>query len=386
MATRSMGTRRLNGEGACRRHLRTAGHRKDASGSRAGAGSWCRGRRGSIRELRRRWRSRCSSARRGRHGDDARPARPRRPRCGEPRASRRRRSCRPRACEHVGTRARDVAHGVSRHPHRELRPLDTAAIAELAESIAGDAAVSLPARCRAGRDRRHSAARSTRSLRSGCEPRRAAGWNRRRCVPPSAVRSCAPHRPTSRTASSTSSELWAGSEGDAGAPGNVCPYKGLASFDVADADTFFGREQLVAELVARMPGATLLGVVGPSGSGKSSIVRAGLSAALARGALPGSEEWVQVVIRPGEHPLDELGQARRRREGREALARHRSARGGLHALQRRGRACAVPRRASRVPLRTRPSSSPSGPTSTAALRPSARSRASSPRITFLSAR
>ena len=55
----------------------------------------------------------------------------------------------------------------------------------------------------------------------------------------------------------------------------VCPFKGLASFDVADADSFYGREQVVAELVARLPGATLLGVVGPSGSGKSSIVRAG---------------------------------------------------------------------------------------------------------------
>ena len=99
----------------------------------------------------------------------------------------------------------------------------------------------------------------------------------------------------------------------------VCPFKGLASFDVADADSFFGREQLVAELVARLPGATLLGVVGPSGSGKSSIVRAGLSAALGTGALPGSENWVQVVIRPGDHPLDELARARRGREGSRLL-------------------------------------------------------------------
>jgi WD40 repeat protein/DNA-binding SARP family transcriptional activator len=86
----------------------------------------------------------------------------------------------------------------------------------------------------------------------------------------------------------------------------VCPFKGLASFDVADAEYFFGRERLVAEVVARLVGAPLLGVVGPSGSGKSSVVRAGLLPALAAGVLPGSDEWSQVLIRPGEHPLHEL--------------------------------------------------------------------------------
>ena len=69
----------------------------------------------------------------------------------------------------------------------------------------------------------------------------------------------------------------------------VCPFKGLASFDVADAAFFFGRERLVAEMVARLVGAPLLGVVGPSGSGKSSVVRAGLLPELASGVLPGSE-------------------------------------------------------------------------------------------------
>jgi WD40 repeat protein len=89
----------------------------------------------------------------------------------------------------------------------------------------------------------------------------------------------------------------------------VCPFKGLASFDVADAPYFFGREQLVAELVARSVGAPLLGVVGPSGSGKSSVVRAGLLPALAGGVLPDSEHWTQVLVRPGEHPLRELRDA-----------------------------------------------------------------------------
>ncbi len=86
----------------------------------------------------------------------------------------------------------------------------------------------------------------------------------------------------------------------------VCPFKGLASFEPADADYFFGRERLIAELVARLVGPPFLGIVGPSGSGKSSVLRAGLLPALAGGVLPGSERWRRVLIRPGERPLDEL--------------------------------------------------------------------------------
>ena len=86
----------------------------------------------------------------------------------------------------------------------------------------------------------------------------------------------------------------------------VCPFKGLASFEVADAPYFFGREQLVAQLIARLVGAPMLGVIGPSGSGKSSVVQAGLLPALADGVLPGSEGWRQVVIRPGEQPMRAL--------------------------------------------------------------------------------
>jgi WD40 repeat protein/DNA-binding SARP family transcriptional activator len=89
----------------------------------------------------------------------------------------------------------------------------------------------------------------------------------------------------------------------------VCPFKGLASFEISDAPYFFGRERLVAQLVARLVGAPLLAVVGPSGSGKSSVLRAGLLPALAGGVLPGSEGWGQIVIRPGEHPLQELSGA-----------------------------------------------------------------------------
>ena len=95
--------------------------------------------------------------------------------------------------------------------------------------------------------------------------------------------------------------------GDRRLPG--CPFKGLASFDVEDAAVFFGRERLVADMVARLPGARLMGVVGPSGSGKTSAMRAGLLATLAAGVLPGSESWPLVVIRPGHRPMHTLEQA-----------------------------------------------------------------------------
>jgi WD40 repeat protein/serine/threonine protein kinase/DNA-binding SARP family transcriptional activator len=101
------------------------------------------------------------------------------------------------------------------------------------------------------------------------------------------------------------------------------PFKGLRAFLEADADDFFGREALTQRLVRRLcaedgtpptnipfapPGnaSRFLAVVGASGSGKSSVVRAGLVPALRRGALPGSEEWFVVQMLPGSHPLEEL--------------------------------------------------------------------------------
>ncbi len=102
--------------------------------------------------------------------------------------------------------------------------------------------------------------------------------------------------------------LYRGDEDGAPLPA-VCPFLGLATFDAAHADYFFGRERLVADLVARLVGSPLLAVVGPSGSGKSSAVRAGLLPALAGGVLPGSEGWAQAVMRPGAQPLGELERA-----------------------------------------------------------------------------
>ena len=81
---------------------------------------------------------------------------------------------------------------------------------------------------------------------------------------------------------------------------DVCPFKGLAPFEAGDAEFFFGRERLVDELVARLADAPLLAVVGPSGSGKSSLLRAGLLAALGREGL---------LLRPSERRASELGAA-----------------------------------------------------------------------------
>jgi WD40 repeat protein/class 3 adenylate cyclase len=84
------------------------------------------------------------------------------------------------------------------------------------------------------------------------------------------------------------------------------PYKGLRAFEEADAADFFGREALTEHLIDRLHGSRFLAVVGPSGSGKSSVVRAGLVPAVRRGALPGSESWRIVEMCPGAYPLEEL--------------------------------------------------------------------------------
>lgn len=93
------------------------------------------------------------------------------------------------------------------------------------------------------------------------------------------------------------------------------PYLGLRSFDAADAHTFFGRERLVERLITRF-GSTgskgrFIAIVGPSGSGKSSVAKAGLLPALRGGALVGSDTWFTTTMTPGSHPFEELESALR---------------------------------------------------------------------------
>jgi WD40 repeat protein/transcriptional regulator with XRE-family HTH domain len=90
------------------------------------------------------------------------------------------------------------------------------------------------------------------------------------------------------------------------APG---PYLGLVPFEERDARLFYGRDeladQLVRRLAERLHGSGILLVTGESGSGKSSLLRAGLLPRLAAGAL-GSQRWPRRVIRPTASPLREL--------------------------------------------------------------------------------
>jgi predicted outer membrane repeat protein len=96
------------------------------------------------------------------------------------------------------------------------------------------------------------------------------------------------------------------------------PYKGLLAFRQEDQHDFFGRDALIDELISALAdallterhsqqNARLLAIIGPSGSGKSSVVMAGLLPRLLQGGLPGSEEWIYLgPIVPGVHPIESL--------------------------------------------------------------------------------
>lgn len=87
------------------------------------------------------------------------------------------------------------------------------------------------------------------------------------------------------------------------------PYKGLQAFQESDAADFFGRDEVIARLLASVSEHQIVAVVGPSGCGKSSLVRAGLVPALRTGALPGSDRWLVTDLYPGAYPFDELAAA-----------------------------------------------------------------------------
>ncbi|MCO5192392.1 MAG: protein kinase [Anaerolineae bacterium] len=84
------------------------------------------------------------------------------------------------------------------------------------------------------------------------------------------------------------------------------PYKGLRAFQESDAETFFGRTALTNQLLDQLADANFLAVVGPSGSGKSSVVKAGLLPALRSGAIDGADAWFITEMVPGTRPLEEL--------------------------------------------------------------------------------
>ena len=95
-----------------------------------------------------------------------------------------------------------------------------------------------------------------------------------------------------------------------GMTADICPYRGLQPFDEEHADYFFGREELTDQLVDRLRTGNFVAVVGASGSGKSSLVKAGLIHKLRRGqSLSGSDRWQIRCITPTDNPFRSLANA-----------------------------------------------------------------------------
>ena len=95
----------------------------------------------------------------------------------------------------------------------------------------------------------------------------------------------------------------------------ACPYRGLEVFNVEHAPFFFGREALTEWLIVKLRASPsgqenrFLAILGASGSGKSSLARAGLIPAIKRGELVGSAEWPVVIFKPGRDPIESLAVA-----------------------------------------------------------------------------
>lgn len=102
-------------------------------------------------------------------------------------------------------------------------------------------------------------------------------------------------------------------EGPSFLPQDEPPFRGLLAFHESHAHLFFGRDNETRELCARLKHNRFLAVVGDSGSGKSSLVRAGLIPTLSRGLRDGQKSlespWRIAVARPGDRPFHELGNA-----------------------------------------------------------------------------
>jgi energy-coupling factor transporter ATP-binding protein EcfA2/sugar lactone lactonase YvrE len=89
----------------------------------------------------------------------------------------------------------------------------------------------------------------------------------------------------------------------------LCPYLGLNAFSEVDAAYFYGRESLTQDLVQRLTTQSFLAIVGASGSGKSSLVQAGVLRSLKQGQMVASTAWAIRTMRPGARPLEALARA-----------------------------------------------------------------------------
>ena len=104
-------------------------------------------------------------------------------------------------------------------------------------------------------------------------------------------------------------EVLIGSQGTRTAPVAIeirNPYKGLRAFQQTDTGDFFGREALTEQIVETLKQHRLVAVVGPSGSGKSSVVKAGVLPTLRSGSIAGSDTWFFSEMIPGTRPFEEL--------------------------------------------------------------------------------
>jgi WD40 repeat protein/uncharacterized caspase-like protein len=98
-------------------------------------------------------------------------------------------------------------------------------------------------------------------------------------------------------------------DGLAGLDLGVCPYMGLRAFSEQDSHYFYGRETLTQKLMQTVGQTNVLAVIGASGSGKSSVVQAGVLAQLRQGKqIPGSDTWWLGRFRPGDKPVMALAQ------------------------------------------------------------------------------
>ena len=101
-------------------------------------------------------------------------------------------------------------------------------------------------------------------------------------------------------------------DGEKGTDSGLCPYKGLEFFDLNDTDPqyFLGREALTDQLLDQVRTCNFMALVGTSGNGKSSVLRAGLLHQLQQGRrIAGSDQWQIVMMRPDAQPMKNLATA-----------------------------------------------------------------------------
>src|SRR5262249_37574762 len=108
-------------------------------------------------------------------------------------------------------------------------------------------------------------------------------------------------------------ERWRDAEAELAADslGSDCaaPYLGLAAYGPQDADRYFGRKRLVGHMGDKVHGAPVVAVFGASGSGKSSLIRAGLLPASRSHPAFSGHEWSWILLTPTRSPTQELAYA-----------------------------------------------------------------------------